>query len=617
MLSNPQIIRRPLRDSQPMPEHFSGLPFLRETLIFLALAGILMPLLQRLHINHMLGFLAAGVLLGPFGLCLWAGNLYWLEQFTFIRIDGMVALGELGVLFLMFTIGLELSAERLWALRRWVFGAGTAQVLLSAVLIGAAAMMLHNDLPIAIVMGLMLALSSTAMVMPLMNENQRLDTSMGQAIFSILMLQDLAVVPILVLTGGVVQGNTEHLWLVLVAVAFKSAGVILLVYFLGRRVIQPLFKALGNQYRHQQQAATFVALILLCTLGIAGLTAYIGLSMALGAFLAGLLLAETEFRHEVEVTVAPFKNLLLGLFFMSVGMQTDMRVMLASPLLIACGVMSLYIIKLAVMMLVLHVGGLRSGKAFEGGMLMGQGGEFAFIVTSYALASGLFTPELSQFVRFMVSLSMFAAPMMARAGRMLGDAWDQHRDHPPAALEKFETAEREGHVIIVGFGRMGQLLAEVLNAQGVRYIAIDIDMHRSTRQHPLGEPVYFGDVSRPELLHRVHASKSAAIVLTMDHAEATLHATRAIRREFAAIPLLARAHDEAHARALLEAGATQVMPETLAAGLQLSSAVLHAIGMSETQINQAIHLERNTRIARVKRTDNCPPEATSDDAFFR
>jgi CPA2 family monovalent cation:H+ antiporter-2 len=600
-----------------MPEHFFGMPFLRETLIFLALAGILMPLLQRLHINQMLGFLAVGVLLGPFGLCVWVGNFSWLAKLTFIRIEGMIAMGELGVLFLMFTIGLELSAERLWMLRRWVFGAGTAQVLLTAFLIGTAALVLHNALPTAIVLGLMLALSSTAVVIQLMNEKQSLDTPMGQANFSILMLQDLAVVPILVLTGGLAQGNTEHLWLVLLAVILKSSGVILLIYFLGRRVIRPLFKSLGNQYRHQHKAATFVALILLSTLGIAGLTAYAGLSMALGAFLAGLLLAETEFRHEVEVTIEPFKNLLLGLFFMSVGMQTDVRVMLSTPVWLVTSVLSLYIIKVAVMMLVLHMGGISSGKAFEGAMLMGQGGEFAFIVTTYALARGIFTPELSHFVLLLVSVSMFATPLMARAGRALGDAWEQRHYHPPARLDETQTVALAGHVIIVGFGRMGQLLAEVLKAQGVRYVAIDIDMHQSTRRHPLGEPVYFGDVSRPELLHRVQASKSAAIVLTMDHAEAALLATRAIRREFVNIPLLARAHDEDHAGALKKAGATQVMPETLAAGLQLSAAVLHTVGMNEMQVNQAIRLARNTRLTRVMRTNNGSSEVTSDDGPFK
>lgn len=599
-----------------MPEQFSGLPYFRETLIFLALAGILIPLLQRLRINQILGFLAVGVLLGPFGLWLWVGQLPWLENLTFIRVEGMVALGELGVLFLMFTIGLDLSAERLWMLRRWVFGAGTAQVLLSALLIGAAAMILHNDLPTAIVLGLMLALSSTAVVMQLMADRHRLDTPMGQANFSVLMLQDLAVVPILVLTSGLVQSNTDHLWRMLITVALKSAGMILLIYFLGRRVIRPLFKVLGNQYCHRHQPATFVALILLCTLGIAGLTAYTGLSMALGAFLAGLLLAETEFRHEVEVTVEPFKSLLLGLFFMSVGMQTDVRIALSSPVWLALSVAGLFTLKAAVMTLILRAGGLPMGRAFEGGMLMGQGGEFAFIVTGYALASGLFTHDLSQFVLLVVGLSMFATPAMARLGQVLADAWEKSHHDASAALDKAETGALEGHVIIVGFGRMGQLLAEILTAQGVRYVAIDIDLHRSTRQHPLGEPVYFGDVSRPELLHRVHASRSAAIVLTMDHADATLHATRAIRREFADIPLLARAHDEDHACALREAGASQVMPETLEAGLQLSSSVLQMMGLSKAQVNHAICLERNARLDRVLRAPGDQFDANRGDGYL-
>jgi CPA2 family monovalent cation:H+ antiporter-2 len=578
-----------------MPEHSSGLPFLRETLIFLALAGILIPLLQRFRVNQILGFLAIGVLLGPFGLWLWVGHLPWLENITFIRVEGTVALGELGVLFLMFTIGLELSAERLWMLRRWVFGAGTAQVLLSALLIGSVALMFQTELPTAIVLGLVLALSSTAVVMQLLTDKRMLDTPLGQACFSILMLQDLAVVPILILTGVLSRGDTEHLWRLLGDVLVKSVASIALIYLLGRRVIRPVFKALS----HQHQPATFVALILLCTLGIGGLTAYAGLSMALGAFLAGLLLAETEFRHEVEVTIEPFKSLLLGLFFMSVGMQTDVRIILASPVWLPLSVVGLFLIKGGVMMLVLRLGKLPAGRAFQGGLLMGQGGEFAFIVTSYAVSTKLFSPELSQFVLLMVGLSMFATPLMARVGHTLGDVWERRHHHASAPLDEAETEALQGHVIIVGFGRMGQLLAEILNAQGVRYVAIDIDMHRSTRKHPLGEPVYFGDVSRPELLHRVHASQSAAIVLTMDHADAALHATRAIRREFADIPLLARAHDEDHAYSLREAGASRVMPETLEAGLQLSSSVLQVMGMSETQVNDAIREERNARLARV------------------
>lgn len=580
-----------------MAEHHSVLPYLRETLIFLALAGVLMPLLQRYRVNPILGFLAVGVVLGPFGLPLWAGHLPWLSNFSFLRVEGVVALGELGVLFLMFTLGLELSAERLWALRRWVFGAGLAQVLLSALLIGAITSAFGNSAPTAIVLGMVLALSSTAVVMQLMTEHQLLDKPLGQASFSILMLQDLAVVPILLLTGLLARGNVDRLLPLLGDVLFKSAAAVLLIYLLGRRVIRPLFKSLSQHH----QPATFVALILLSTLGIAGLTQYAGLSMALGAFLAGLLLAETEYRHEVEVTIDPFKSLLLSLFFMSVGMQTDLRTLLDAPLLLPLSVVGLFLIKAAVQALVLRVGKFSWGSAIEGGLMMGQGGEFAFIVTGYAMTSKVFSPELSQFVLLVVGLSMFATPMVWRAGRQFSTWWDQHHQPAEAPLEDAKPAQMEGHVIIVGFGRMGQLLAKILADQGVRYVAIDIDMHRSTNRHPLGEPVYYGDVSRPELLHRVHASKAAAIVLTMDHADAALHAASAIRREFTDIQLLARAHDEGHAHALREAGANLVMPEALEAGLQLSSFVLHAIGIDGDRAAQAIRVERHARLTAVRR----------------
>jgi len=581
-----------------MPEHQAALPFLRETLLFLALAGILIPLLQRYRVNQILGFLGMGVLVGPFGLWLWVGELPWLSNFTFMRVEGAVALGELGVLFLMFTIGLELSAERLWALRRWVFGAGLAQVGLSAVAIGTIALLFDNSIEIALVLGLVLALSSTAVVMQLMTERGMLDKPLGQANFSILMLQDLAVVPILILAGVLAKGESGTILPLMGMVLVKSIGAILLIYLLGRRVIRPLFKALARQH----QPATFMALILLSTLGIAGLTSYAGLSMALGAFLAGLLLAETEFRHEVEVTIEPFKSLLLGVFFMSVGMQTDVRVILASPVWIPLSVLGLFAIKAIIMALVLRVGRLPWGRAMEGGLLMGQGGEFAFIVIGYAVASKLFDPDLGQFVLLVVGLSMFATPLFSRAGHTLGNWWERRFRNVAAALDEAQTETLHGHVIIVGFGRVGQMLAGILSREGIRYIAIENDMNRSTRRHPLGEPVYFGDVTRPELLHRVHASTASVIVLTIDQPDAALHAAAAIRREFAQVPLIARARDEHHAHALKQAGADLVTPEALEAGLQLSEFALHAVGIVGEHAAGVIRKERDARIARIERT---------------
>ncbi len=580
-----------------MPEQHNVLPYLRETLLFLALAGILIPLLQRYRVNQILGFLALGVIIGPFGMWLWVGQLPWLSNFTFMRVEGAIALGELGVLFLMFTIGLELSAERLWILRRWVFGAGTAQVLLSAVVIGGVATLFGNAIQTAVILGLVLSLSSTAIVIQLLNERHLLDQPLGQASFSILMLQDLAVVPILILAGVLAKGETAQLLPLLGLVLLKSVAAILLIFVLGRRVIRPLFKAVARQH----QPATFMALILLCTLGIAGLTSYAGLSMALGAFLAGLLLAETEFRHEVEVTIEPFKSLLLGLFFMSVGMQTDLRAILATPIWIPLSVLGLFAIKAAVTSVVLKVGGLSWGRSLEAGLLMGQGGEFAFIVTGYAMANQLFSPALAQFLLLVVGLSMFATPMISRGGHLLGNWWERTHQSTATSLDDTSPILLQGHVIIVGFGRIGQMLAKILASQGVRYVAIEINMNLTTRRHPLGEPVYYGDVSRPELLHRVNASEAGAIVLTMDHADAALHAALAIRREFNTVPLFARARDEHHAHALREAGANFVMPEALEAGLQLSGFVLQTLGIADEMAAAAIRFERDARIAAIQR----------------
>ena len=578
-----------------MPTSPEGLPYLRETLLFLALAGILIPILQRYRVNQVLGFLAVGVLVGPFGLWLWVGQLPWLSHFTLTRVEGAAALGELGVLFLMFTIGLALSAERLWALRRWVFGAGSAQLLLCALAIGGIALLFAATPAAAIVLGLILALSSTAVVMQWMTEKRLLDSALGQANFSILMLQDLAFVPIMILSSVLAKGETTELLPVLGLVLLKSVSAILLIYWLGRRVIRPLFKTLMRQH----QPATFVALILLSTLGIEGITAYAGLSMALGAFLAGLLLAETEFRHEVEVTIEPFKSLLLGLFFMSVGMQTDMRALLASPLWILLAVLALFSVKSVVLTLVLKADRFSWGRAIEGGLLMGQGGEFAFIVTGYAVAHHLFAPALGQFVLIVVTLSMFATPLVARAAQTFRQWWERTHQDAEAPLDQATPAALQGHVIIVGFGRIGQLLAKLLAAQGVRYVAIENDLQLSTRCHPLGEPVYYGDVSRPELLHRVHARAASAIVLTMDHAEAAVHAASAIRREFGAVPLFARARDEYHARALKEAGANLVAPEVLETGLQLASFVFHSLGVDVAEIEAITGQEREARIAAI------------------
>lgn len=564
-------------------------PFFREIILFLILAGILIPTLQRLRINQVLGFLAAGALVGPFGLGLLAPHFPWLAWLTFSSGPGIAMLAEIGVLFLMFMIGLELSAARLWAMRAWVFGAGTLQVLASALLIGGTVMLLGQPFATAAILGLVLSLSSTAVVMQLMSEQNSTGSRLGQAAFAVLMLQDLAVVPILVILGVLARGSGDGAATLALVTLAKAGGAIALIYLVGRRVIHPLFKAFA---RHRQPDV-FMALILLSTFGIAGLSAAAGLSMALGALVAGLLLAETEFRHEVELMVEPFKGLLMGLFFMTVGMSMDTRQILEAPLWLAAVVCGLVLTKALVVTLLFRAGRLPWGRAAEGGLLLAQGGEFAFIVLGDAVSAKLLDPGLGARVMLAVGLSMFITPLLARLGRAIGDGNERALSERKAEHDADALAGARGQIIIAGFGRVGQQLAKLLSAQNIPFIAFENNATLVSRLHAQGIPVYFGNAARPELLRLVNAQEAPAIVLTMDNPAASLQAVRGIRRDFAEVPLFVRSRDERHARSLKRAGATVVVPETLEASLQLSAFVLESMGLDERTVDSIVDRERD------------------------
>nr|WP_229424652.1 cation:proton antiporter [Massilia aurea] len=563
---------------------------MREILLFLILAGILIPTLQRLRINQVLGFLAVGALLGPFGLGALAVHTPWLSFLTFPAGPGISMLAEIGVLFLMFMIGLELSAARLWSMRRWVFGAGSAQVVASATLIGAALYLYGLPGQAAVILGLVLSLSSTAVVMQLMNQQHSTGTRLGQAAFAVLMLQDLAVVPILILIGALAKGagdGNDALLLAAITLA-KAAGAIALIYLVGGRVVHPLFRA----FARQRQPDVFMALVLLATFGIAALSAAAGLSMALGALIAGLLLAETEFKHEVELMVDPFKGLLMGLFFMTVGMTIDTGQILDAPLWLATFVLELVLIKGVVVALLFRMGGLPWGRAVEGGLLLGQGGEFAFIVIGYAATSGVLDPALGARVMLAVGLSLFITPLLARLGTAIGDQLETRGEQLAAQHDHAALSAVRGQVIIAGFGRVGQQLGKLLTAQKIPFVAFETDARLVAQLRADGWPVWFGNAARPELLRRVHADEAPAIVLTMDQPLAALQAVHGIRREFPHVALFARSRDEKHARDLRLAGASVVVPETLEASLQLSSFVLGAMGLEERTIDAIVDRER-------------------------
>lgn len=562
----------------------AGIPHLREVLVFLAAAGLVLPLVHRLRVNPVLGYLAVGGLLGPFGLGLCAADMPLLERVVIADLEGVRTLAELGIVFLMFTIGLELSFDRLWAMRRLVFGLGGLQVCVTGATIAAIALAFGNPVPAATVFGAALALSSTAIVVQILAQSRRLATPLGRAGFAILLFQDLAVVPILLLVatlaaepGAGVAGE--------LATALAKAGLAIgAIYALGRLVLRPVLRLVA-QARSREM---FMAAILLVALGTALLTAAAGLSMALGAFLAGLLLAETEYRHEVEVDLEPFKGLLLGLFFMSVGMGIDWRLVAEMPLRLAGSVLGLIALKAAIAAVLGRACGLQRHTALEVGLLLGQAGEFAFVVVGTALALGVVGQDAGQFMLIVAGLSMLATPAVAVLARRLA-AWTETG---PARDDAVAIEALDGHVVIAGFGRVGRMLAATLQAEAVPYLAIDPDPATVARGRTEGLPVFYGDASRLDMLARAHVDAASAIVITMDDFAAAERILRGIRLRWASIPVFVRARDSAHARLLVAAGASSAVPETVEASLQLAGRVLEGLGVDEDIVRRRLEHQR-------------------------
>jgi len=572
------------------PELTTGLPLLRELLLFCAIAGILIPLGRRLHFSQVLAFLIVGAAIGPYGLGSLAGDGTLLRQFTITDLDGARHIAEFGVVFLLFTLGLEMSIGTLWSMRRWVFGLGNAQILVTAGLIAAASNAFGNSWAASSVLGLALALSSTAIVMQLLTERRELGSPVGRACFAVLLMQDLMVVPLLVLVDNVGGNGETPVGIALLVAAGKAAAAIAIIALVGKRIAQPLFHRVSAS--HQPDA--FMALTLLVTLGTAAATWAAGLSLALGAFLAGLLLAETAYRHQIQLTIEPFKGLFIGLFFLSVGMGIDLRTLREEPLWIPLSVLGLFTVKSLIATLAMRGCGLRWAIAVEGGLLLGQGGEFAFIVIGIALTKGLLAPEVGQFMLIVVGFSMLAAPLVAKLGAALGRMLTVPTVQAASADELPSMA---GHVVIAGYGRVGQLLGEILDREGVPYLAIDRDAQRVATLHAAGAPVYFGDAEHPDLLPGGIAEAAIAVVITLDEPAAAIGIAHSLCRHLPGLPVLARARDEAHAARLLDAGVEHVVPETLEAALQLSGHVLEAIGYTADDAQQRVQLMRETRVA--------------------
>ncbi|CAN5265921.1 cation:proton antiporter [soil metagenome] len=571
----------------------------KDLVVFLAAAGVVVPLFSRFKISPVLGFLTAGVLLGPHGLGRLADVAPWLSWFT-IRDPAQIAqLSELGVAFLLFMIGLELSWERLKAMRRLVFGLGVLQVLLCALVLGGLFLMIGQSLAAAAVMGMGLALSSTAVVMPVMAERGRLKGAVGRSTLAGLRAQDLAAAPILITVSvlaaashpGGFLGPTE-IGRTLFTLAPAAVSLALIVA-LGRLGLRPLFRSVArSRKRTGGNQELFVALCLLLIVGTGVAAQAAGLSMSIGALIAGVLIAETEYRREVEINIEPFKGLLLGVFFVGVGIKLDLDVVIANPLFVFGLAILITAIKAGLIFGLARLWKLSARTAIETALVLGPGGEFAFVVLNTGLSQGLAPPAFTQGLLVSATISMFLVPVMAMLGQRLARA-GMTAPALSAQVDVGAPAPREGAVLIVGFGRVGRLVGEMLSAHDVSFIAVDADAATVAAARRDGFDIHYGDAGRQEMLKLCGVQSARALIVTMDAPTKVDEVVIAARALSPDMTLIARARDDRHAARLYGLGVTDAVPETTEASLQLAENTLVDLGVPMGLVLASIHERRD------------------------
>lgn len=556
---------------------------LLEAAVFLTAAVIAVPLSRRSGFGAVLGYLAAGVVIGPWGLGLVTG------------VDNIFHFSEIGVVLLMFIIGLELQPSRLWVLRKSVFGLGSLQVLATGAALAGTAMALGLPLRTAIIAGLGLSLSSTAFALQMLAEKKQLTTRHGRTAFSILLFQDLAVIPLLALlrlmsTSGIESAHTGNM----ITTGGLLVAVIGGLVLGGRYLLRPVLRVVAAAGSREISTAAS----LLVVIGAALLMEQVGLSMALGAFLAGVVLADSEFRHEFEANIEPFKGLLLGLFFIAVGMSANVGLVLHQPLRVAALVTGLLLIKF----LVLYA--LGAAQRMEGqsrralALALPQGGEFAFVLFSAAAGYGVMEPNLSQLLIVVVTVSMAATPLLVLANERLLEPWLSGR-RAPAQFDRIE--ETEHAVIIAGFGRFGQIVGRLLRVKKIPFTALEINPQQVDVVRRFGNKVYYGDASRLELLQAAHADRAKIFVLAIDDVEASLKTVLVVRRHFPHLSIYARARNRYHAHLLMNLGVKSILRETFLSSLELGGQVLRALGEDANTVMQELRTFRAHDEATLKR----------------
>lgn len=530
--------------------------------VLLAVAAIAAPVARRLRIGSVLGYLAGGLIIGPHGLKL------------FSEVESVLHVAEFGVILLLFLIGLELRPARLWAMRRAVFGLGGAQVGLTAAVLAAVSLGFGLDWRHAAFAGLALSLSSTALVLQVLKERKELELRHGRMSFSVLLFQDMAAIPMIALVALLAAGPADtpgSTWTAALA-AFAAIGITIVG---ARFVLNPLYRFIATIGVREAMVASVLLTIVLIEI----LMRAVGLSPALGAFIAGVVLADSEYRHEISADIAPFEGLLLGLFFVAVGMSLSVPVLVDEPLVLIAAAVGLIVLKAAVLWPLARWHGLSARSAGRFALALSQGGEFAFVLVAVALGGAVIGPDFAARLTIIVTLSMMATPLL-----LVAEELPSRRERPEPVYD--DMPEEEGRVIIAGFGRFGQIVARVLAARRIPFTALDSSASQVEFIRRYGSEIYFGDPSRLDVLEAAQVGSARGFVLAMDNTEASLRTAALVARHYPHVPIYARARDRQHFHKLLELGVKVIERETFLSALELSGEVLRGLGLDEPTVRR-------------------------------
>lgn len=579
-------------------------PALSDALVVLGAAGLVIPIFGRFRITPVIGFILVGILVGPFGLGSFVSQYPWLYHVTISDAAGLAPFAEFGIILLLFSVGLELSFARLWAMRRQVFGLGTSELIGGAALIALGLALLGNSWPTAMALGLALALSSTALVLKISDPR----TPVGRAALAMLLFEDIALVPIIFLLGAMGRGEQAQDGAALLHTLGLGAAAVIGLLVLGRLLLPPLFA----QAARTKSPELFLSASLLVVIVASLVTASAGLSPIVGALIAGLLIAETEYHTEVEGIIEPFKGLALGVFLITVGMGLNFALIWDRVLEIALAVGLVFTAKAAVTALLLRLSGARASTSTEAGILLASPSETTLIVLSAALTAGLIHREAAQFWQAVTAIGLTVTPILAIVGRNLAARVDRTTVAP--------IVDQEGptaRAFLIGFGRVGQMVADMLREHDKPFIAVDSDADLVARGVRNGYPVAFADASRGRALTQLGIAEATAVILTMDEPRGILRLVRRLRAEHPELPIIARARDASHAAQLYRAGASHAVPEALESSLQLSEAVLVDLGVPMGFVIASIHEKRDELRKQIMDEGELPEKPKLKSASLR